>query len=241
VLIIDETGLLKKGTESAGVARQDSGTAGRVENSRSGVFRAYRSGRGAAFLDWVWYLPKAWAGDANRRRQVGVPEEVVFATKPELARARLRRAVRAGVSAGWVTADEVYGSDHRFRRLAEELGLGSVVAVTAAQRLFLGGSSGRANACAADLPGGLAAVQLWRRFPGATARRVGLRRLPVPDPRRGRHGMAQTTIDRRALGTGVLPLPLPARDRPRDPGPRRRQPRGRRQRLRAGPAGGRPG
>jgi SRSO17 transposase len=152
VLIVDETGFLKKGAKSAGVQRQYSGTAGRIENCQIGVFLAYRSGRGAAFLDRALYLPRSWADDAARRREAGVPEGVAFATKPELARVMLRRALKAGVPARWATADEVYGSDYKFRRLLEESGLSYVVAVTSAQRLFLGGFYGRADDLADDLP-----------------------------------------------------------------------------------------
>jgi SRSO17 transposase len=159
VLIVDETGFLKKGTQSAGVARQYSGTAGRIENSQVGVFLAYRSGRGAAFLDRALYLPAAWADDRPRRAAAGVPEAVAFATKPEMARTMLRRALHAGVPARWVTADEVYGSDSKFRRLVEGAGLSYVVAVTSAQRLFLGGSYGRVDAFADDLP-----ERAWRRL-----------------------------------------------------------------------------
>lgn len=159
VLIVDETGFLKKGTKSAGVARQYSGTAGRIENSQVGVFLAYRSSRGAAFLDRALYLPKAWVDDAQRRHAAGIPKEVTFATKPELARAMLRRALKAGVPARWVTADEVYGSDSKFRRLVEGAGLSYVVAVTSAQRLFLDGYYGRADAFAEDLP-----ARAWRRL-----------------------------------------------------------------------------
>src|SRR5947209_17597033 len=83
VLIVDETGFVKKGTKSAGVARQYSGTAGRIENAQVGVFLAYRSARGAAFLDRALYLPRAWAEDRPRRRAAGIPEDVAFATKPE--------------------------------------------------------------------------------------------------------------------------------------------------------------
>jgi SRSO17 transposase len=159
VLIVDETGFLKKGQKSAGVQRQYSGTAGRIENSQIGVFLAYRSSRGAAFLDRALYLPKAWAEDRVRRRKAGIPEDVSFATKPELARTMLRRVLRAGVPARWVTADEVYGSDSKFRRLIEESGLNYVVAVTSAQRLFLGSFYGRADTLADDLP-----ASAWRRL-----------------------------------------------------------------------------
>jgi SRSO17 transposase len=159
VLIVDETSFLKKGSKSAGVARQYSGTAGRIENGQVGVFLAYRSRRGAAFLDRALYLPKAWAEDGARRRGAGIPEAVAFATKPELARVMIRRALHAGVPARWVTADEVYGSDSKFRRQIERAGLGYVLAVTSAQRLFLGGSSGRVDALADELPAGS-----WRRL-----------------------------------------------------------------------------
>jgi SRSO17 transposase len=159
VLIVDETGFLKKGAKSAGVARQYSGTAGRIENAQIGVFLAYRSTRGAAFLDRALYLPKAWAEDRPRRGEAGIPEDVAFATKPEMARTLLRRALKAGVPARWVTADEVYGSDYKFRKLVEDAGLGYVVAVTSAQRLFLGGCYGRADDFAADLDEGA-----WRRL-----------------------------------------------------------------------------
>ncbi len=151
VLIVDETGFLKKGDKSVGVQRQYSGTAGRIENCQVGVFLAYRSSRGAAFLDRTLYMPKSWTNDASRRREAGVPEDVTFATKPELARVMLRRARKAGVPARWVTADEVYGSDSQFRRLLEESGLSYVVAVTSAQRLFLGGFYGRVDELTADL------------------------------------------------------------------------------------------
>ena len=185
VLIVDETGFLKKGKKSAGVARQYSGTAGRIENCQIGVFLAYRSGRGAAFLDRALYLPKAWAEDSARRREAGIPSGVSFATKPELARVMLRRALRAGVPAQWVTADEVYGSDSKFRRLIEEAGLCYVVAVTAAQRLFLGGSYGRADAFADELP-----KDAWRRLScgaGAKGQRLydwAFVALPFPSDRR---------------------------------------------------------
>lgn len=111
VLVIDETGFLKKGTHSVGVQRQYSGTAGRIENCQIGVFLAYASPHGHAFLDRDLYLPQSWVADAARREAAGVPPGVGFATKPQLARAMLDRAVAAAVPAGWVTGDEVYGND----------------------------------------------------------------------------------------------------------------------------------
>jgi len=139
ILIIDETGFLKKGTKSVGVKRQYSGTAGRIENSQVGVFLAYRSEAGHALIDRSLYLPKEWAEDRDRRRAAKVPESVTFSTKPALAREMLKRTLAAGVRAKWVTADEVYGSDSKFRRFCEERGLGYVVAISSQSHLFLNG------------------------------------------------------------------------------------------------------
>src|SRR4051812_19626504 len=119
VLILDETGFLKKGAKSAGVARQYTGTAGRVENAQVGVFLAYASRHGTAFLDRALYLPEEWTDDPKRCRAVGVPEGTAFATKPGLTKAMLARAFAAGVPAAWVTGDEVYGGDGGLRRWLE--------------------------------------------------------------------------------------------------------------------------
>ena len=113
VLVVDETGFLKKGTKSVGVKRQYSGTAGKTENCQVGVFLAYASERGHAFLDRELYLPREWAEDGARRTQAGVPEAVDFATKPELAQRMLDRALDAGIAAAWVVADAVYGDSRR--------------------------------------------------------------------------------------------------------------------------------
>src|SRR5438477_768087 len=109
VLVVDETGFLKKGPKSVGVQRQYSGTAGRIENCQIGVFLAYASSKGRTFLDRELYLPKEWAADLARREEAGVPADVEFATKPQLAQRMLSRALAAGVPAAWVTGDEVYG------------------------------------------------------------------------------------------------------------------------------------
>ncbi len=111
VLVVDETGFVKKGKKSVGVARQYSGTAGRRENSQRGVFLLYASTRGRAFIDRALYLPKEWTQDRVRCREAGIPESVNFATKGELAQQMLRRALAAGVKADWVVADTVYGYD----------------------------------------------------------------------------------------------------------------------------------
>src|SRR5216684_1462713 len=109
ILVVDETGFLKKGKKSAGVARQYSGTAGRRENSQVGVFLLYASAKGAAFIDRALYLPEEWTSDRVRCREAGIPDEVGFATKGELAKRMLLRAFAAGVPAQWVVGDTVYG------------------------------------------------------------------------------------------------------------------------------------
>src|SRR4051794_3478140 len=113
VLVIDDTGFLKKGTKSAGVQRQYSGTAGRIENCQIGVFLAYATSAGRTLLDRELYLPKSWTDDRERCCEAGIPDdrqgEVGFATKPELAETMLLRALDAGVPAAWVTGDEAYG------------------------------------------------------------------------------------------------------------------------------------
>jgi SRSO17 transposase len=129
VLVVDETGFVKKGTKSAGVARQYSGTAGRIENSQIGVFLAYASSRGRALIDRELYLPKEWMSDRERCRQAGIPDEVKLATKPVLAQRMIARAVEAGVRFGWVTGDEAYGVDTKLRMWLEAEDLSHVLAV----------------------------------------------------------------------------------------------------------------
>jgi SRSO17 transposase len=152
VLVVDETGFLKKGTKSVGVARQYSGTAGRVENCQVGVFLGYVTDRGRALIDRALYLPKEWACDRKRRKATGVPKGVAFATKPVLARQMVERAVRAGVPAAWVTADAVYGSDSAFRQAVEEAGLGYVVGVRSDHAVWVGFRQMRVRALLAEVP-----------------------------------------------------------------------------------------
>jgi len=139
ILIVDETGFLKKGDKSAGVARQYSGTAGRVENCQIAVFLAYRSDRGTALIDRRLYLPESWADDPKRRKDAGIPEEVAFATKPELARDMVRDAIDARVPCRWVVMDEVYGGDSKFREFLESQEIGYVAAVPSNRKFMLGG------------------------------------------------------------------------------------------------------
>ena len=122
VLIVDETGFLKKGRKSCGVARQYTGTAGDTVNCQVGVFLAYASGHGAAFFDRALYLPQEWTEDRDRRTEAGVPEETAFATKLELAQRMLARAFAADVPARWVVADAFYGRSHELRQWLEEGG-----------------------------------------------------------------------------------------------------------------------
>jgi SRSO17 transposase len=158
VLVVDETGFVKKGTRSAGVQRQYSGTAGRVENCQLGVFCAYASSKGRALIDRELYLPKSWTGDRDRCREAGVPDDVQFAAKPELARLMLGRALDAGVPAAWVTADEAYGRDGKFRDWLEQRRIGYVVAVARNQPVRGDAGASRADVLAAHAPD-----QAWKR------------------------------------------------------------------------------
>jgi SRSO17 transposase len=135
VLVVDETGFLKKGPHSVGVARQYSGTAGRIENCQVGVFLAYASRWGHTLIDRALYLPKSWAEDRERRRRAHVPEAVEFQTKPAMARAMIARTLDAGVPCAWVLADALYGSDSGLRRLLETRGQPYVLAVRSNHRL----------------------------------------------------------------------------------------------------------
>jgi SRSO17 transposase len=156
VLVVDETGFCKKGMTSVGVQRQYSGTAGKVENCQLGVFLAYASATGRAFIDRELYLPRSWIEDPARCRAARVPDQVGFRTKPQLAQAMLERALDAGVPASWVTADEVYGGDPALRRFMEERGISYVLAVKGTEPL---GTATRESATAAQLAASLPAEQ----------------------------------------------------------------------------------
>lgn len=135
VLVLDETGFLKKGTKSAGVQRQYTGTAGRIENAQVGVFLGYAGRHGRALIDRALYVPDAWAGDEARRREARIPADVQLVTKPKQGLAMLERAHVAGVPFSWVAGDSVYGADSAIRRWAEQHERGYVLAVTSGQRL----------------------------------------------------------------------------------------------------------
>jgi SRSO17 transposase len=136
VLVLDETGFVKKGTHSAGVARQYTGTAGRIENAQVGVFLAYAAPTGVALIDRDLYLPKAWTDDRERCRQAGIGDDVEFATKPQLGQLMLQRALNAGVPFGWVSGDSVYGGDRSLRVWLEQHAIAHVMAVKRTEPLL---------------------------------------------------------------------------------------------------------
>ena len=160
VLILDETGFLKKGTHSAGVARQYSGTAGRIENCQVGVFLAYSSRHGTAFLDRALYLPTEWTDDPDRCQKAGIPAGTEFATKTQLAKRMLEQAFAAGVPVAWVTGDEVYGSDGELRRWLEREGRPYVLAVRGHHYVTVGWRQTRVGIRAGSLP-----KRCWHRIP----------------------------------------------------------------------------
>jgi SRSO17 transposase len=136
VLVLDETGFLKKGEHSAGVQRQYSGTAGRIENCQIGVFLAYVAPRGRTFIDRALYLPESWIKDRPRCDDAGIPADVVFATKPALGLQMVERALDGGIKAAWVSGDEVYGEDGKLRRALEERRQPYVLAISCQFRIW---------------------------------------------------------------------------------------------------------
>ena len=153
VLAVDETGFLKKGKMSAGVARQYTGTAGRIENAQVGVFLAYAGPDGSrALIDRELYLPEKWTGDRDRCRAAGIGDDIAFATKPELARKMIGRAVKAGVPFAWVAGDEVYGGNPKLRSWLEEQEIPYVMAVACSEMITVNAGSRRADELAAMVP-----------------------------------------------------------------------------------------
>jgi SRSO17 transposase len=152
VLVVDETGDLKKGDQSVGVQRQYTGTAGRIENAQVAVYLTYAAPRGYALIDRALYLPRSWTQDRDRCAAAGVPEDVQFATKPTLATMMVTTAVNAGVPASWVAGDEVYGADPGLRAAVRKTGLGYVLQVGANRRVPTSAGSMRVDEVAANLP-----------------------------------------------------------------------------------------
>jgi SRSO17 transposase len=145
VVVIDETGFLKKGRKSVGVQRQYSGTAGRIENCQVGVFLSYASSCGHTLLDRELYLPKNWTDDQERRREAHVPPEVTFATKPELARRMLQRTLDAGLPVAWITGDTVYGSAQPLRTALEVRKQAYALVVACKEHVEVQGTRSRAD------------------------------------------------------------------------------------------------
>jgi SRSO17 transposase len=138
VLVVDESGFLKKGTKSAGVVRQYAGTAGTIDHGQMGVFLAYASAKGHTWLDRAWSLPQEWLADQNRGQAAGIPVAPKFQTKPPLAQVMLERALTAGVPAKWGTGDEVSGPDRQLRLWLERWPQASVMAVPANEPVWQG-------------------------------------------------------------------------------------------------------
>jgi SRSO17 transposase len=196
VLIADETGFLKKGTRSAGVQRQYSGTAGRTENCQVGVFLAYASPRGHALIDRELYLPRSWAEDRDRCAAAGIPGGVEFTTKPRQAQAMISRAVAAGVPFRWFTADEAYGQAKYLQTWLEDQDLFYVVAIRRSDTLTTASGEQRADALIAAAP-----PRAWQRLStGAGAH--GLREFDwarVPVRTRWRPGRGHWLLARRSI------------------------------------------
>jgi SRSO17 transposase len=164
VLVVDETGFLKKGTKSCGVARQYSGTAGRIENCQIGVFVGYASPKGRAGIDRALYVPREWADDQERRTEAGVPEAIEFHPKPSLALDMINRALDAGVPARWVVGDVVYGGDGKLRCALEARGQAYALAVKRTEQPTIRPPHGPPGQVAvADVAAGLEPEQ-WQRL-----------------------------------------------------------------------------
>lgn len=143
VFVVDETGFVKKGNQSAGVGRQYSGTAGRIENCQIGVFLGYASRKGTALIDRRLYLPQEWIEDKERRKKAGIPQETERVTKPKLAKAMLEHAFAAGMPGQWVTGDSVYGNDRSLQFWLQEQRKSHVLAVTGQEMVYIGFESFR--------------------------------------------------------------------------------------------------
>jgi SRSO17 transposase len=202
VLVLDDTGDVKKGNLSVGVQRQYTGTAGRIENAQVSVFLAYATDAGRALIDREMYVPKVWAEDRPRLQRAGVPDDVTFATKKALGRRMLARALDAGVPAAWVTADEAYGGDPILRRDLQARSVGYVLAVAKSHRVTLPIGVLRADQATARLH-----RRCWNRLSagkGAKGQRdydwALLRITPPADEAAGHHWL----LVRRRISDGEL-------------------------------------
>ena len=194
--VIDESGFLKKGIQSAGVARQYNGTAGRVENCQIGVFLAYASEQGQTLLDRELYLPKAWTDDRERCRRAGIPDERAFATKPALARAMLERTFAADVGLAWVTGDSVYGDDRKLRGWLEQRKQAYVLAVSSDETVWINQEQRPITTILAELPS-----TDWERLSAGVGskgpRTYDWQRVALNDPSQA--GWKRTLLVRRSI------------------------------------------
>ncbi|MEV6591290.1 IS701 family transposase [Streptomyces acidicola] len=211
VLVVDETGDMKKGTRTVGVQRQYTGAAGRIENAQDAVYLVYAGRRGHAAVDRELYVPRSWTSDSDRCRAAGLGEETGFATKPELAARMVARFLDAGHRAAWVAGDEVYGGNPTLRTALEERGTGYVLAVACSHEVTTGAGKFRADALAKKVP-----KRAWQKL-SAGAGAKGHRFydwvvIDLVDPRPG----SRQLLIRRNRSTGELayyrcysPAPVP--------------------------------
>ena len=213
VMVLDETGDLKRGTATAGTQRQYTGTAGRTENAQVAVYLAYAAAAGSAFIDRALYLPRSWTSDPARCRAAGVPQDTAFATKPALARQMITRALDAGAPAAWVTADEVYGQDPALRAELARRGLGYVLAIPKRHLITTGIGARTATELARRLP-----ARAWQRLsagPGAKGPRwYDWALIDAADPAVTEGGGPHWLLIRRSISDGEY-----AFYRARAPGP----------------------
>jgi SRSO17 transposase len=201
VLILDETGDLKKGTTTVATQRQYTGTAGRIENAQVAVYAVWATPHGHGFIDRELYVPESWTDDRQRCAAAGLPEDLAFATKPELALDIVVRAVAAGARPGFVAADEVYGNAGDFRTGLEDLGIGYVAAVSRSTTIGVGPARIRADELARTLSGDC--WQVRSAGPGSKGRRLyqwAYLHLNDPAPHRGQRYL----LIRRSIGSGEL-------------------------------------
>ncbi|GGW72558.1 transposase [Streptomyces xantholiticus] len=199
VLVVDETGDLKKGTHTVGVQRQYTGTAGRIENSQVAVYLVYSTPAGHAAIDRELYVPRSWTDDPDRCQAAGIPAEIGFATKPALATTLITRTLDAGIHAAWVTGDEVYGANPHLRAALEARQTGYVLAVACDHQIPTHAGKLRADALAKKLP-----KRAWQQRSAGTGAK-GLRFYDwavadITDVRPGHHQL----LIRRNRRTGEL-------------------------------------
>jgi len=205
VLVIDETGFLKKGRKSAGVQRQYSGTAGRIENCQIGVFLSYASPRGHTLLDRELYLPKSWTDDQKRCQEAHVPASVTFATKPELAARMLWRTLDAGLPVAWVTGDTVYGSAQSLRAGLEARKQAYALAVACKEHVEVQGTRRRMDQVARGI-----AREDWQKLSAGMGskgpRLFAWARIELAAPQT--NGWQHWLLVRRSLDEGTKPAEM---------------------------------